>query len=129
MSEKLDKATIIHRQKAGELIKCVLAKRMPVKQALLAFPKDVDDESVIASWHALCHLEADEELREKNADYAEEQDLFLQDVAEKLSLGQELPDYVISAYKKYYDRPLTPHKDGIKGFLSSLKNFLNIDKD
>ena len=55
MSEKLEKETVFYRKKAGELIKCVLAKRMPVKQALLAFPKDVEDESVRASWHALCH--------------------------------------------------------------------------
>ena len=66
-----------YRKKAGELIKCVLAKRMLVRQALLAYPKDVLDKSVQASWHALCHLEADRELRGKDPEYAEEQDYFL----------------------------------------------------
>ena len=56
-----------YRKKAGELIRCVLAKRMPVRQALLAYPKDVLDKSVQASWHALCHLEADSELSFANS--------------------------------------------------------------
>lgn len=129
MSEKLDKSTFYLRQKAGELIKCVLEKKMPARQALLAFPKDVEDPSIIASWHALCHLEADEELRKNDPEYAEEQDMFLEDIAGKLYIGDELPDYVIDAYKQYYDKPLNPHKDGLTGFIASLKNFLSIKKD
>lgn len=117
-----------YRKKAGELIKCVLAKRMPIKQALLAYPKDVFDKSVQASWHALCHLEADEELRAKDFEYAEEQDYYLAEIAEALSRGEELPFNIIDAYKEYYDLPLTPHRDGLWGFLSSLQSFLNIKK-
>ncbi|MCR5260774.1 MAG: hypothetical protein K6C94_02935 [Candidatus Gastranaerophilales bacterium] len=128
MSEKLTKEIFLYRQKAAELIKCVLAKRMPVKQALLAFPKDVHDESVRASWHALCHYEADEELRKNNPEYKEEQDLFLEDIANTLNRGDELPEYVISAYKKYYDAPLNPHRQGLLGFLSGFESFLNTKK-
>ncbi len=117
-----------YRKKAGELIKCVLAKRMLVRQALLAYPKDVLDKSVQASWHALCHLEADRELREKDPEYAEEQDYFLAEIAETLSRGEELPFNIIDAYKEYYDLPLTPHRDGLWGFLSSLQNFLSVKK-
>lgn len=125
MSEKLNQA---YRKKAGELIKCVLASRMPIKQALLAFPRDVDDASVQASWHALCHLEADEDLRKRNAEYAEEQDIYLADIAETLYKGEELPFNIRDAYKKYYDTPLNPHKDGFEGFLASLKSFLSVKK-
>ena len=128
MPEKLEKETVFYRKKAGELIKCVLAKRMPVKQALLAFPKDVSDESVRASWHALCHLEADEDLRKKESDYAEEQDLYLRDIAETLGAGKALPSDIIECYKEYYDMPLTPHRTGWKGFIASFNNFLNIKK-
>lgn len=117
-----------YRKKAGELIKCVLAKRMLVRQALLAYPKDVLDKSVQASWHALCHLEADSELRQKNPDYAEEQDFFLAEIAEMLLKGEELPFNIIDAYKEYYDLPLTPHRKGLWGFLLSLQNFLNVKK-
>jgi hypothetical protein len=117
-----------YRKKVGELISCVLAKRMPVKQALLAFPKDVADKSVRAAWHALCHLEADEDLRKRNPDYAEEQDFFLSDIAETLSRGDELPFNVIDAYKEFYDAPLTPHRHGLWGFLASFEHFLNVKK-
>lgn len=128
MHENLDTHIVQFRKKAGELIKCVLAKRMPVKNALLAFPKDVLDQSVIASWHALCHLESDEELREKDKDYAEEQDMFLASIAETLLNGDELPFNIRDAYKEYYDLPLTPHKKGIAGFIASLQNFLSVTK-
>jgi len=117
-----------YRKKAGELIKCVLAKRMLVRQALLAYPKDVLDKSVQASWHALCHYEADSELRLKDAEYAEEQDYFLSEIANTLLRGEELPFNIIDAYKQYYDLPLTPHRDGLWGFLSGLRNFLNVKK-
>lgn len=125
---QVNKSINLARRRAGELIKCVLAKRMPVKQALLAFPRDVQDQSVIASWHALCHLEADEDLRKKDKEYAEEQDLYLADIAETLYSGQELPFNIRDAYKKYYDSPLNPHKPGFTGFLASLRNFLVIKK-
>lgn len=117
-----------YRKKAGELIKCVLAKRMPVRQALLAYPKDVFDKSVRASWHALCHLEADAEIREKDSEYAEEQDYFLAEISDILSRGEALPFNITDAYKEYYDLPLTPHRDGLFGFVSSLQNFLNVKK-
>ncbi|MBQ2644230.1 hypothetical protein IJG14_01485 [bacterium] len=129
MSDKIKQETIFCRQKAGELIKCVLAGKMTIKQALLAFPKDVKDNSVRSSWHALCHLEADEDLRTKDVLYREEQDSFLNSIAETLMLGESLPEYITEAYKKYYNIPLTPHRDGLKGFLASFENFLNIQKD
>lgn len=125
---KVNKGINFARRRAGELIKCVLVKRMPVKQALLAFPKDVQDQSVIASWHALCHLEADEDLRKRDKEYAEEQDLYLADIAEILYSGQELPFNIRDAYKQYYDFPLNPHKPGFAGFLAGLQNFLVIKK-
>ncbi len=128
MSKELNKLVIAYRQKAGELIKCVLAKRMPIKQALLAFPRDVQDKSVRASWHALCHLEADAELRACEPDYAAEQDLYLTDISETLLRGEELPFNIRDAYKEYYDLPLTPHRDGFMGFLASLENFISIKK-
>lgn len=128
MSKKVIERIIKNqRKKAGELIKCVLVKRMTVKAALLAYPKDSHDESVIASWHALCHFEADEELR-KDKDYAEEQNLYLNDMANTLMDGMELPEYIRNSYKQYYNVPLNPHKDGFEGFLESFRTFLSIRK-
>lgn len=116
------------RQKAGMLIQKVLKGFIQVKAALLDFPKDTEDVSVKAAWHALCHLGADEELRIKDRLYAEEQDLFLNQISEILMLGETLPDYVTDAYKPYYNDPLTPHKKGIKGFFAEMKNFLVLKK-
>ncbi len=128
MSKKLDEVIVKNqRKKAGELIKCVLVKRMPVKNALLAYPKDSHDESVIVSWHALCHLEADESLREDH-DYAVEQDMYLDDMANTLLAGEEIPDYIREPYKQYYKAPLNPHKKGFEGFLESFRTFLSVDK-
>ncbi len=128
MSKKLKEINISYRKLAGELIKCVLAKKMSVKQALLAFPKDVSDTSVKASWHALCHLEADEDLRKNDLEYAQEQDLYLANIAETLYKGEQLPFNIRDAYKKYYDLPLNPHKPGFEGFLASFQNFLTVSK-
>lgn len=128
MSEKLADIVLKNqRKKAGELIKAVLAKKLPVKNALLAYPKDTHDESVIASWHALCHLEADELLR-KEPDYAVEQDMYLDDMANTLLSGEEIPEYIREPYKQYYKAPLTPHKKGLEGFIESFRTFLSVEK-
>lgn len=128
INPETEKEAVLYRKKAGELILKVLKGVMNVRVALLNFPKDVEDESVKAAWHALCHLGADEELRTKDTLYAEEQDLFLNSVAATLLDGNPLTQDVINAYKEYYEEPLTPHKKGIKGFFAEIKNFLVLKK-
>jgi len=123
-----EKEAVLYRKKAGELILKVLNKTVNVRVALLNFPQDIKDSSVKAAWHALCHLGADEELRAKDRLYAEEQDLFLNSVAQTLLEGNSLAEEIINAYKKYYTEPLTPHKRGIKGFFEEMKNFLVLKK-
>ena len=119
---------IASRKRAGELIQLVLAKRMLTRQALLNFPKDAQDLSVRASWHALCYIEADEEMRIKDPDYALVQDEFLSKIATTLSLGEELPKEVIESYTKYHAFAQIPHQKGFLGFLASLSTFLNVKK-
>ena len=65
----------------SRLILNVLCGYMSVKDALLKFPKDVEDESIIAAWHALSHYEADEDLRMENPDYKAEQDDYMEFIA------------------------------------------------
>lgn len=128
MSKKSEEVIVKNQRiKAGELIKCVLAKRLPVKNALLAYPKDSHDASVIVSWHALCHLEADELLR-KDPDYALEQDMYLDDMSNTLLAGEEIPVYLREPYNQYYKAPLNPHKKGFEGFFESFRTFLNVKK-
>lgn len=119
---------IKYRQKAGELIQKVLKGILEVRVALLEFPRDVKDVSVKAAWHALCHLGSDEDLRKRDSLYAEEQDLFLEQISQTLLSGEQLPTYVTDAYKLYYDEPLTPHSKGLKGFFAEMKKFLVLKK-
>jgi len=128
INPETEKEAVLYRKRAGELILKVLKGVMNVRVALLNFPKDIEDKSVKAAWHALCHLGADEELRAKDSLYAEEQDIFLNSVAGTLLDGNSLPKDIINAYKEYYEEPLTPHKKGFKGFLAEMKSFLVLKK-
>ena len=49
-----------------------------VREAMLAYPKDTEDESLIAAYHALIHYEADEDLRNRDPLYKEEQDDYIE---------------------------------------------------
>ena len=57
----------------SRLIMLVLTGQMSVRQALLNFPKNIKDKSIITAYHALIHFEADEELRNSDLMYKEEQ--------------------------------------------------------
>ena len=58
MSESLN-----DRKTVANILRSVLMKRCSVRQAMLAYPKDTQDESLIAAYHALVHYEADEDIR------------------------------------------------------------------
>lgn len=114
------------REFVGRLICSVLAKRICVREALLTFPKDCEDKTVRAAWYALCHLEADEDLRKKDDLYRQEQDEYIDFIAKTLSEGKELPENIVSVYEQYHQEPLIPHQTTIKGKFKKLLQFLNI---
>lgn len=113
------------RKKVSKLFIAVLTKRIPVREALIRFPKDCQDKTIIASWHALCHLEADEELRLKDDLYRQEQDDYIEFISFTLSKGEELPENIINSYSPYYQEALTPLTNkNSKGIWQQLKRFL-----
>ncbi len=112
------------RKKVSKLYIAVLTKKLPVRDALARFPRDCDDKTIIAAWHALCHLEADEELRLKDKMYCEEQDEYIEYIAYALEKGEELPSNIIEAYSPYYEDALIPAGKSIKGVFHKLKKFL-----
>lgn len=114
------------REFVGRLICSVLAKRVSVREALLNFPKDCEDSTVKAAWYALCHLEADEDLRKTDKLYAQEQDEYINFIAKTLSEGKALPENIVNGYKQYHDEPLIPHDKTFKGKIKELLKFLNI---
>ncbi len=114
------------RKLVAELILKVLTHKLLVRQALLKFPEDSKDPSIQAAWHALCHLESDEEIRRRDKNYAEEQDDFLEMIAFTFQKGEELPANITNVYESYHKEALIPHAKGIKGLMNKLTRFLNI---
>ncbi len=113
------------RKQVSTLFFGVLTKKVSVREALVSFPKDCEDKTVIAAWHALCHLEADEDLRKKDPEYATEQDNYIEFIANTLKTGEELPSNIINSYLPYHSEALTPCTNTFKGVIYKFKKFLN----
>lgn len=114
------------RKKVSRLIYRVLAENLCVKDAILNFPEDADDPSIKAAYHALVHLEADEDLRRRDLAYKEEQNDYLEFIATIFQNGEQLPQNIIKSYDRYYKNATTPHSTGMKGLIKSLCKFLNV---
>ena len=114
------------RKIISRLIYLVLAESLHVRDSILKFPKDLDDESIKAAYHALIHLEADEDLRRMDLDYKDEQNDYLEFIAETFQNGNKLPKNIIKEYDKYYKGVNTPNSESMKGLLKGLCKFLNV---
>ncbi len=115
-----------NRKFVAALIRRVLTGKMTSREAVLQFPKNAQDKSIEASYHALVHFEADEDLRNRDPLYKEEQDDYLEFISYVLDRGEDLPDNIIKSYEKYYDGMNIPNEEGTKGFWKSFMKFLNI---
>ena len=111
----------------SELVKKALLGFIPVREALLKFPPDTKDKSIQAAFHALVHLEADEDLRKRDLDYKEEQDEYLELISQILASGEDLPDNIIRNYEKYYKEADIPHAKTAIGNIKSFLRYLNLD--
>ena len=114
------------RKFVANLIRQVLISRMCVREAILKFPRDTEDKSIHAAYHALVHYEADEDLRARDKLYREEQDDYLEFISNVLEQGENLPENIIANYEKYYVCANIPHEKNAKGFIKSFLRFLNI---
>lgn len=114
------------RQYVGNIIINVLTERITVKKALLLFPKDSEDPSIQAAWHALCHYEADEEIAASDKLYQQEQLEYLEFIAFEFKDGKELPKNIIESYKQYHKEALIPHNNGMRGVFKKLFKSINI---
>ena len=84
------------------------------------------DKNIECAYHALVHYEADEDLRYRDIDYREEQNDYLEFIAETLSAGNELPRNIIADYEDFYKGVARPWMNGIKGFWTEFKRYINI---
>lgn len=112
------------RKLVAKLYYAVLTERLSVRDALTKFPQDCEDKTVTTAWYALCHLESDEELRIKDAMYREEQDGYLEFIAQTLEKGEQLPNNIINAYTPYHTEALNANSKTLKGFIQKMKKFL-----
>ena len=124
--EKLPRDYIEERKYISSLIFGVLTEKLIVREALLKFPKDLDDPSSIAAYHALIHLEADEDLRKQDDLYKQEQDDYILFIAETFQQGEELPKNIIKEYTDFYDWAPSQFSQTKKGVLEKLKRDINI---
>lgn len=96
------------RKQVSVLIFKVLTQQICVREALERFPKDIKDDSIDCAWHALIHFEADEDIRRRDPEYAQEQDEYLEMMAFLFQEGHELPENIIESYTGFYDGAETP---------------------
>ena len=116
------------RYEAAKLLRAVQIGELSVQQAMMRYPKDTEDESLIAAYHALIHYEADEDLRNRDLLYKEEQDDYIEFLSYTLERGEDLPQNIIINYKKFYDSAPILHKDNPQGFFKSFWKTLNLSK-
>lgn len=114
------------RRYVGNLIINVLTDRIIVREALKLFPRDVKDASIKCAYHALVHREADEDIRRRDLLYKDEQDSYLEQVAQTLKQGLELPKNIIKNYNTYYRDIEINHSNEFKIWLKRICKFLNV---
>lgn len=116
---------ISDRKTVADLLRRVRLGYCSVRDALMLYPKDTTDESLIAAYHALIHYEADEDIRRRDSLYKEEQDDYIEFLSYLLDRGEDLPENIIANYKKYYESAPILHKNTPAGFFKGFWKTLN----
>ncbi len=114
------------RKYVGNIIIAVLTERISVKNGLLMFPKGCEDPSIHAAWHALCHYEADEDIKARDIAFNDQQIELLEMIAFEFKDGNPLPQNIIDAYKPFYKDDPISYDSGLKGFVKRLLRFVNL---
>ncbi len=114
------------RKKVSGLILNVLTGKMSVLDALKEYPKNLTDPTLNTVFHALVHFEADEDLRNKDSLYKEEQDNYLEEIANILAKGDSLPFNIIDEYDKYHKESLIYPEMDKKTVFERLKKMINL---
>lgn len=116
---------INNRKLVSRLIISVLTERRSVREAILLFP-ETDDKNIECAYHALVHYEADEDIRKYDIEYRDEQDDYLEFIANTLSEGKDLPRNIVADYEKYYHGVSRPWKKGFKNMVKEFLRAINI---
>lgn len=112
------------RKLVSELILNVLERKLCSREALEKFPRNFKDSSLQSAWHALIHYEADEDIREKDTEYAQEQDNYLKTIAFILQKGEPLPENTLQEYNKYYGNVVNSESKNILSKIKSIFRYI-----
>ena len=116
---------IRNRKYVARLVYAVLTEKKTAREAILLFP-ETKDKSIECAYHALVHFEADAELRYMDIDYREEQNDYLELIAQTLYAGKALPQNIIADYEPYYKGISHKWDNTRKGFWKELMRFINL---
>ena len=111
----------------AKLIFDVLSSKITVQDALKNFPDNsLKDVNIKSAFDALMHLEADEDIRKKDPDYADFQNDYLEYIAATLANNQALPNDVVKRYCEYHkDNLISGNKKGFLGFIEYIIRIIN----
>lgn len=125
----MNEDTYNDRHYVAELLRLVRLGQLSVREAMLKYPKDPQDESLVAAYHALIHYEADEDIRARDILFRDEQDDYLEFIYTTLEKGEDLPQNIIDSYKEFYDKAPILHEQNAKGFWKTFWQNLNVKDD
>lgn len=108
----------------GLFMQCLPKEKQP-ERLYFCFLKQ-KTKSIECAYHALVHFEADEDLRYRDFDYREEQDDYLEFIAQTLAEGKSLPRNIIADYEPYYHGVSRRWENGTKGFWKEFLRFINL---
>jgi len=114
-----------NRVLVSNLLTKVLTGQMSVLQAVRIFPKDTNDSSIDTAFHALMHMEADEDFRAKDSLYKDEQDSFIEFIAQTLARGDDLAQNLIDEYEKFYPEAILYKPDTKENIIKRLLKIIN----
>ncbi len=123
----IDKQKILNqkaREATGKILYSLISGAILPADAIKYFPKNIEDTSVKIAWHALLHFDADEEIRQKDSDYAQEQLKYLELLSKILSQGKELPSNMLEEYENLYIDTIMPKRYDFWGTIKALFRFL-----
>ena len=113
------------REATGQILFSVISGALTPLEATKYFPKNSEDISIKIAWHALLHYDADEEIRLKDADYAQEQIKYIELIAKILLQGNELPQNMLKDYEDLYIDTVMPKRYDFFGKLKAFFRFIN----
>ncbi len=114
------------RKFVAQIIMDVLSGKLTVREGILKFPKDCNDNCLDVAWHALVHFEADEDISSADDVFKGVQIDFLKGLYNILIEGHELPPNLIAGYNKYHKGVDTCQCSSKKYFWHEMKKNISI---